>query len=200
MTPEQQMDRLEREIRQVRIDFDRFFSGAQEVVLRELEQRRHRISHELKALRSSNLKSVELGFRLTALEARFHSYSELIGRRVRYLEEGAPAAARRLAEAHRGEARRPVDRSAERSFEVEGAVSEEAVETLYRGLQERSAGGPRFDVASFRTYLERQLETIRERTGCDRVLFRISEEDGKMKLKARPVRPPGSTGLDPAGP
>ena len=191
MTHEQQMNRLEREIRAMRIDFERFFNGAREVELREVERRRQRIGQELKALRSSNLKSVELGFRLSALEGRFHSHGELVGRRVRQLEEGAPLTARRLAEELVGEARRPAERSArraaERGLEIAGAVSPEAAETLYRGLHQQAGGRPRFDPESFRIYLERQLETIRAQTGCDRVVFRIAEEDGKMKLKARPV-------------
>lgn len=193
MNVEQKLDRLEREIREVRIEFERFFNGAPEIELREVERRRQRIGSELKALRSSNLKSVELGFRLAALEGRFHSQSERVARRVRRIEEGAPQAVRRLAEELAGQAAGPIERGAaagagrDAGFEVAGAVSEEAVETLYRGLYRRSGSGPRFDLASFRTYLERQLETIRERTGCDRVVFRIAEEDGKMKLKARPV-------------
>lgn len=195
MNPEQQLDRLEREIREVRIEFERFFNGAPEVELRDVERRRQRIGQELKALRSSNLKSVELGFRLAALEGRFHSQGELVTRRVRQLEEGAPPAMRRLAEGLAGEADGPMAGGGERDagFEVAGAVSQEAVEGLYRGLHRSSGSRPRFDLASFRTYLERQLETVRERTGCDRVVFRIAEEDGKMKLKARPVPRSGET-------
>jgi hypothetical protein len=183
-TLEQQMDRLEREIREVRIEFERFCNGAPGVELPEVERRRARIGAELKALRSSNLKSVELGFRLASLETRFHSYSELFGRRVRRLEEGLAPAPRRFAPEEAGED----DLGDERDFVVEGTVSREAVEALYRRLERRAGGRPRFDLTSFQSYLDRQLESIRARTGCERVAFRIAEEDGKMKLKARPVR------------
>ena len=42
-------------------------------------------------------------------------------------------------------------------------------------------------IDSFQTYLRRQTEAIRQKTGCDEVQFRVAEEDGKLKLKARPV-------------
>ena len=44
------------------------------------------------------------------------------------------------------------------------------------------------DLDAFATYLARQQQLIRDRTGCDQVSFRIVEENGKKKLKAKPVR------------
>ena len=41
--------------------------------------------------------------------------------------------------------------------------------------------------AAFRGYLAQQIESIRLKTGCDAVQFRIATEDGKLKLKAKPV-------------
>jgi hypothetical protein len=32
------------------------------------------------------------------------------------------------------------------------------------------------------------MATIRERSGCDEVKFRIATENGEVKLKAKPVR------------
>ncbi len=47
--------------------------------------------------------------------------------------------------------------------------------------------GPRFDLATFGAYLERQAAAIREKSGCEEVHFRLATEDGKLKLKARPL-------------
>jgi len=51
------------------------------------------------------------------------------------------------------------------------------------------AEGPRFDLASFGSYLQRQSAAIRAKTGCAEVQFRLAAEDGKLKLKARPLAP-----------
>ena len=56
----------------------------------------------------------------------------------------------------------------------------------------RPGDGPKFDLDSFEKYLARQIAALREKTGCDQVQFRLAEEEGKLKLKARPVPRTGS--------
>jgi hypothetical protein len=68
-----------------------------------------------------------------------------------------------------------------------GALDPAAVEALYHGLAAGPGEGPRFDLASFGSYLERQAAALHGRTGCTAVQFRLAEEDGKLKLKARPI-------------
>lgn len=171
--------RLEHEIRRMKVEFEQFMNGAPGVDLPSVERRRMRIGQELRRLRNEELKGVEESFRLANLESKYNSYCELFGRRVRRLEEGEVDRAG-------GGSRKSTD--PERGLVVEGRVGDDAVEALYQGLHQRAGNRPRFDVNSFRTYLERQLDTIRSKTGCERVMFRIAEEGGKMKLKARPVR------------
>lgn len=176
----QRIDRLDGMIRQLRIQYEQFFNGALEV---PPEQLRSEVQGELRSLRQANLKGVEENFRLSNLEARFNSYSEMFGRRTRNLEEGRGLEGRRDAGSRPGAERDP-----ERGVTVGDEVEQEAVEALYQGLHRSGSSRPRFDMDSFRSYLDRQLHTIRRKTGCDRVVFRIAEEQGKMKLKARPVR------------
>lgn len=179
-TIEERMDRVDRDLRMLRIEFERFFNRAPGVEYPDLERERARIGAELRRLRNSKLQGVETGFRLGTLEAKYASYSQLFRRRVRKIEEGVPLAGRRPA--RRG------GPDPGRGVVVAGAVEDETVAALYQGLHRQTGNRPRFDLESFRTYLERQLDTIRTKTGCERVVFRIAEEEGKMKLKARPVR------------
>ncbi len=179
MTPGQRIDQLDRWIQEFRVEYERFLNGNLEVPPEPLRQQ---IARELREVRGINLKSVEENFRLANTEARFSSYCELFGRRVRAQEEGtAPAGT------HRGGASSAADPA--RGLLIDGAMADEAVTALYQGLHRKAGAQPRFDLESFRTYLNRQLESIRDKTGCDRVLFRIAEEDGKMKLRAKPIRP-----------
>ena len=63
------------------------------------------------------------------------------------------------------------------------------------------AEGPRFDLASFGSYLQRQAAAIRAKTGCAEVQFRLAAEDGKLRLKARPLPPvTPTTPVTPASP
>ncbi len=170
------LDQLGRDLKQLQVDFERFFNGALPIPPEEL---RNRIQNQLRQLRNINLTAAVDSFRMADLEARYNSYNELWNRRVRDLEEGRHAARPAVAapEVSRYDVRRGIL--------VAGAVEPEAAEALYEALARSEA--PKFDLDSFRTYLERQTAAIRTRTGCDQVQFRLADEDGKLKLKARPV-------------
>jgi hypothetical protein len=172
------LDSIENWIRQLRIDFERFLSGALPFPPEDL---RTRIQNQLKELHNATNRSAVEGFRLGVLEARFNSYNELFNRRVREREEG-----RRIARA--AATPLPPPRFDPRSgILVDGKVDARAAEALYTALAAGSGGGPAFDLATFQTYLERQTAALRGKTGCAAVQFRLAEEDGKLKLKARPV-------------
>lgn len=176
------LDRITGEIRQLQIDFERFFNGALPIPPEEL---RTRIQTQIRNLRNLNLASVD-SFRLGVVEARFNSYNEMFNRRLRDREEGRhPGAVRAAApERRRYDAREGITFGA--------SPDPEAVEALYQGLASGSGDGPKFDLDSFEKYLARQVASLREKTGCDQVQFRLADEDGKVKLKARPVPRAGS--------
>ena len=171
------LDQLGRDIRQLQIDFERFFNGGLPIPPESL---RTRIQVQIRNLRDLTLASAADNFRLADLEARFNVYSELFNRRVREREEG------------RHPVFRPVTTVEKPRYDpaagiVFGAkVDPAAVEALYQGLTGRGEG-PKFDLDSFQTYLARQAAALREKTGCAEVQFRLADEDGKLKLKARPV-------------
>lgn len=177
---DRELDQVEREIRQLKIEFEKFFNGALDV---PPVQMRSRLAMRLKKLRNANVKSVVTGFRLSNLEARFSSLREITERRLRQHEEGRAPDGRPVREV----STRRFDPS--RGIVFGDTVEPAAVEALYDGLQTRPGQGPRFDLDSFRTYLERQARAIRDKTGCTSVQFRLADGgDGHMKLKARPVR------------
>ena len=171
------LDQLQRDIRQLQIDFERFFNGGLPLPPDEL---RGRIQAQLRNLRNTSITAAVDSFRLGDLEARFNSYNEMYNRRVRDLEEGrVPHQVFAFVERPRFDPRSGVVFGSE--------IDPEAAEALYHGLASGPGEGPKFDLDSFQTYLRRQTEAIRQKTGCDEVQFRVAEEDGKLKLKARPV-------------
>lgn len=173
------LDQLGRDIQQLRVDFERFFNGALPFPPEEL---RGRVQAQIRQLRGmSNLATAVDSFRLSDMEARFNSYNELFNRRVRDAEEGRSSAAR--------QAPPPPSRGYDpaQGIVFGDRVDPEAAEALYQGLVSAPGDTPRFDLDSFQTYLARQVTAIREKTGCTEVQFRLATEDGKIKLKARPV-------------
>ncbi|HWM93569.1 MAG TPA: MXAN_5187 C-terminal domain-containing protein [Thermoanaerobaculia bacterium] len=171
------LDQLQRDIRQLQVDFERFFNGGLPLPPEEL---RGRIQALLRNLRNTSITAPVDNFRLGDLEARFNSYNEMFNRRLRDVEEGrGPHRVFAFVEKQRFDARGGIVFGSE--------IDSEAAEALYRGLASGAGDGPKFDLDSFQTYLRRQTEAIRQKTGCDEVQFRVAEEDGKLKLKARPV-------------
>ena len=83
---------LDRDVQQLRVDFERFFNGALPFPPEEL---RGRVQAQIRTLRGlSNGATAVDNFRLGDLEARFNSYNELFNRRLRDTEEGRHPAAR----------------------------------------------------------------------------------------------------------
>lgn len=166
------VDRLERAVEQFRIDSQRFLAGDLPLPPDEL---REKIQNELRRLRNSNIQSSALRFRLGSLESKLNSQVQLLGRRIRAREEGERT-------------RRPEMEAAKRHDPVKGIVvgrevGSDQAEALYRGLN-----NPKMDLDRFRTYLDRQARSIRDKTGCSEIQFRLAVKEGKLKLKAKPIR------------
>jgi len=174
---ERQLDRTETMIEQFRIDIERFWNGAMPIPPEDLKTR---IQRELRELRGVSLRGALDQFRLGTVEARFNSLSELFGRRLRDREEGRGAAAARVAP--------PAQPSHDPHAGIvfRGEPDSVAIEALWGGLV-ASGGGARIELETFRGYITRQLGEIRIKTGVVAVQFRVVQEEGKLKLKARPL-------------
>ena len=171
------LDRLEADLRKLQIEFEKFFNGALRI---PPEDFRLSLQDRIRVLRETrNLSSVDR-FRMTGLEARFNSYSELFHRRLRDREEGRVVASpSSLPEASQTDARDGVL--------VGERIDPAAAEALYIGLA-KGGEAPRFDLHAFGEYLQKQADGIRRKTGCQQVRFRLEETDGKVRLKARPIK------------
>ncbi len=175
---EREINRLDASIRKFRIDSQRFFGGDLKLPPDEL---REKIASDLRRLRGASRKGAAVNFRLGSLEAKFQSHQDLFGHRLR--------------ERERGEMRLSAEAEAKAPDPKTGVVlgpkaDSRAVAALYQGLYRRN---PKMDLEKFRSYIERQADVIRSKTGCQDIQFRIAVQDGKVKLKARPIHHGSST-------
>ena len=170
---EREIDTLARLVDKYRIDSQRFFAGDLKLPPDEL---RERISSELRRLQNSKLPTSADAFRLGALEGRFNSHLELFGRRLRERELGTAV--------------RRDERPELRHDPAQGVLMSRdgAVEALFKGLYGQSAAGSGMDLERFRGHLRKQAEAIRAQTGAADIQFRIAEENGKKKIKAKPIK------------
>ena len=166
----------DRGIQKLRIEYEKFFVGAESVPPDAL---RLSVAAQIKSLRTSKLSSVD-SFRVNSIEAKYNSYSEMFERRLRRLEEGRSIRPRRTAVAAH-EKTRP---DPSRGVRLGESMDERGVEVLYQGLY---GGKSNVDLESFRSHLAKNLEAIRQRTGCSEAELRLVTEDGKAKLKVKPI-------------
>lgn len=170
------LDTLDRGIRKLRVEFERYFNGALDLPPSEFQNQVERLIRELRG----NLNSAVDRFRFNSLEARYNSYVEMFNRRLRDFEEGRVKARRNREATPRFD---PLD-----GVTVGESVDSGAAAALYQGLYAGdSTKSRRVDLDSFRDYLAKQATLIRQKTGCQEVQFRLANEGGKMKLKAKPL-------------
>ena len=173
------IERLDQDIRQLKIEFERYFNGSLPIPPEDFRQA---VRHQIQALRVTPMPALVDRFRLSTLEARFNTLNELFNRRLREREEGlAPAPGR------------PAPTTPRRYDPYKGIVvgespPQEAIKALYQELYDDDTPSAAANFAKFHTYLLGQMATIRERSGCEEVSFRIATEGGELKLKAKPVR------------
>lgn len=182
-TPDEQLTRLEEDIRRLRIEFDIFFNGAAK---RPPYDTKGRVETLLKRLGDDRTLTYAQRFRYNSLCARYNAFRDLWRRTMQGREEGRdPVSAARAGvketETKKLEAVSFVCLDAHREVEL--------VKSLYTSLLEakRVCGEPTEDLSfpRFHRLIASKADGIKQQLGCDRVLFSVVVEDGHVSFKAR---------------
>lgn len=184
------LDALEQGIRQLHIEWDKFFGGVERRPPVELKAR---IEALIRRHAQGEIRNNAERFRYQTLTARYNTFSELWAKRLRAFEEG------RSIQGYRG-APPPVPppssaekaRSAPERVRIRSTDQDpEAVRELYgRFIEARRQTGEgtavKFD--SFQKLISQQASKILTQKGAQAVDFRLETRDGKVSLKAKIVR------------
>jgi hypothetical protein len=195
---------IERSIRELQIEWEKFFSGVEK---RPPSDAKARLEAVIRRHASTDIRNNALRFRYQSLSARYNTFAELWAKRLRALEEGRPVTPRgvRLPPAvaapsdaespalmDTGEIRpRPASRPPG-EYRVRNPTQEQAlVRSLFEQfLEERrktgESAGVRFD--NFEKLIAQQASRILQDKGARAVDFRLETKDGKVSLKAKPVK------------
>jgi len=182
-TPEEQLARLEEDIRRLKVEFDIYFNGAAK---RPPYDTKGRVETLIKRLADERTLSFAQRYHYNSLAARYTSFLQLWRRTMQEREEGrGHAHARRHAHA-------AVDaqESAPSTFVCADVRSDvETVKGLYDALVEarRSCGEQTDDLtfARFHRMVAEKSEALKERAGCGRVHFSVAVRDGRVQFKAK---------------
>jgi len=193
--PEQDIAQLETLLRQLEKEYDQFFSG---ILRREPTVTENAVLAIMRTYVSHPIQNPTLGFKYTSLVARYNSFRTVWTRRLREKEEGRIGGS---GVAHpvalpRTEPRHPTHTAANPGEYLssdplrEPRHLEQFFET-YRRLREES-GEPtaKLRIESFQKALAQKVEKIKREQGCEAVLIRVTNDQGRTRIVARPFRRP----------
>ena len=199
--PEQDIAQLETLLRQLEKEYDQFFSG---LVRREPAATENAVLGIVRAYGGRPIQNSSLAFRMNSLVARYNSFRAVWTRRLREKEEGrpVPAGAARLATPPRQERKRQAHTAANPAEYLASDPMHEArhlgqfFET-YRRLREASGESTaKLQVEGFRKALAQQVEKIKREQGCEAVLIRVVNDQGRTRIVAKPFRRRGGKSGD----
>lgn len=192
---DQQLARLEEDIRRLKIEYDVFFNGGAK---RAPYDTKNRVETTLKRLGDERSLTFAQRYQLNTLTARFTSFRELWRRTMQGREEGRDAATIARAAQHEAEIEAQLEAHKEivkkPSVFTCGDVKSEAdtVRKIFDAmLDAKRQCGENADSMSFerfRQQLEAQTERFKQNSGCQRVTFEIGTENGSVVFKARAER------------
>jgi hypothetical protein len=182
-TVEEQLLRLEDDIRKLKIEFDIYFNGGTKRPPYDL---RNRVETMIKRIGDDRTLNFAQRYHYNTLATRYNSFRELWRRLIQGREEGRDqaAAARVALHAER-------QRSGERAvFVCDNAHNEiTTVKDIFEALVEakRRCGEPTDDLSfpRFHHLIATKTEKLKEHLGCQRVRFSIAVEEGRVSFKAK---------------
>ena len=185
---------IEEWLRRLQIEWDKFFAGVEKKPPQEL---RSRLEALIRRHAQQDVRNSTLRFRYQTLTARYNTFNEMWNKRLRALEEGRPWTGARApvpvpAAAAAPPPRAPKPPRSETPYRVAGATTDGvAIRGLYdQFMAARKAGGETAGVKfeAFESLISKQASRILSQQGARAVDFRLESKDGKVSLKAKPVK------------
>ena len=185
-TPDEQLTRLEEDIRRLKVEFDIYFNGAAK---RPPYDTKGRVETHLKRLGDDRTLSFAQRYRYNSLAARYTAFRDLWRRIMQGREEGRDpvSAARAIAKQD------ATDGFTKTTFICADAHRDlETVKKLYNVFVEAKAkcGEPAedFSFPRFHRLIASQADNLKERFNCDSVRFTVDVEGGHVSFKAKAER------------
>jgi recombinational DNA repair ATPase RecF len=181
VTVDEELNKLDDDIRRLKIEYDIYFSGG---APRPPHDTLYRVETVIKRYSSDQSKlSFAQRFRFTNLVQKYAVNAQLWRRRLQEKEEG-----RTLTGVQKRPVEVPVGDGTVRVVCSDPDAETEKISQLLQAMQaaRRQAGEPAdtLDAAAFQKFIQAKTKQVKEALRCDKVQFSVSVEGGKVKFKA----------------
>lgn len=182
MTIDEELNRLEDNLRRLKVEYDIYFNGGSPRPPHDTVSRVERI---LKKYASSDFSKLSFGqrFRFQSLQQKYVLNKDVWQRKIRDKEEGRGRFATQRVEVE--------NKSGDGAVRIVCADPEKEKEKVDKLLQamiraKRQAGEriDSVDPAAFAEFVRKKAQQVKKSLGCERVQFSVSIENGKVKFKA----------------
>lgn len=185
-TIDEQLVRLEDDIRRLKVEFDIYFNGSAK---RPPYDTKGRVETIIKRLADERTFTYAQRYHYNSIVARYTAFRDLWRRTLQDREEGrGPLAERRAAQLQQSKVAATTDQRA--TFICNDAKSDiPTVKNLYDALVEakRACGEPvdEFSFSQFHRAIAAKTDALKERLGCERVRYSVVMKDGHVSFKAK---------------
>jgi hypothetical protein len=196
MAVSEDLDVIEKSIRELQIEWEKFFGGIEKKPPVDMKTRLEAL---IRRYSNAEIRNNTERFRFQNLTSRYQTFAELWAKRLRAMEEGRPMGLHGRAAAMAAPpppptaaARAAAPRAGSNEVRVKDPSADtDAVRALFdRFLEARKQAGENAAVKfeSFQKIIGQQATRILNEKGASAVDFRLETKDGKVSLKAKAVR------------
>jgi hypothetical protein len=174
-----ELDETERAIAQLKRDFEMYFCGAAK---QPPIDSRTKLEKIIRKQGQSQGFSYAQRFRFNTLSARFNTYQDLWSKQLKAKEEGKFAA---------GNSPLPPSKEAPITTKIRRTTINKTENLFSQYAQNREKNGeapPNMDLNKFSKLIDSQRDALKKKYGCKDVEFYIAVEEGKTRLKAKPLK------------
>ena len=181
---EDQLARIEDDIRKLKVEFDIYFNGGTK---RPPYDTKLRLESHLKRLSDDRTLNFAQRYHLNSIQTRYASFRQLWRRTIQEREEGHGSVASRAQAQSRERESNPFVGSKFSCTDVRHDVR--TVKDVYDALVEakRSCGEGLRDLtfSKFHRLVMERTDALKQKTGSDRVTFSVDVDNGHVSFKAK---------------
>jgi hypothetical protein len=180
VTVEEEFTRLEDDFRRLKIEYEVYFNGGSP---RPPRDTLYRVETMIKRYSSDQSKlNFGLRYRLTGMVQKYAVYTQLWRRKLQEKEEG-----RTLGGTHSRAKVLPVNIAVVRVVCSDPDAEAEKVSRLFLAMREAKRwvgeNADSLKPAAFHNFVKNKTKQIKDTSGCTKVQFTVSVEEGKVKFR-----------------